>query len=282
MPFALVTSVSAGSTTNDNVTTAGVDTTGTTLLVAAVASANGTITVSDSNANTWVARTKYSTPGLGDTLRLFFVRNPTVGAAHTFTVTSTAQFPAIAVAAYSGTISGQVREDADVGIAQANDLTALDLIIGTITPTDSNELLVCAVQHNTGVDAVTITSPFTIRQTFKATANAFGVSLADDIQTTPTTRTPRFSWTTKVTAAGGMTEFRVVPGTTSDDYSSRGDQNTMKRATLQAWFAENNTDISSHRNRFSRLNTATSPAGGVSDISNEMTLLERAARGTTS
>ena len=283
MAFALVGSISAGSITNDNVTTAGLDTTGATLLVAAVASGNGTRTLADSLTNTWIALTRRTQSASGDSIQLFYARPTTaqVGVGQTFTVTSTAQFPAVAVAAYSGRISSALQSDADVGNANTGSYTAVGP--GEATPVDSNELIVCAVEQNAATAGNAITpAAFTIRETFTATANAFGLVLADSIQTTPVSVAPRFSWTTAVTYAAAMSEWHVTPGTTSDDGTATiSDAWSAKRRFLQNWFATNNPDVNVLLQRWVEDDDATTPAG-FADVANRMTLLERAMRGKTS
>ena len=284
MAFAIVASVSAGSATGDNVTTGAIDTTGATLLVATVAADDGTQPVSDSATNTWVALTRVaSVAGLSPGLQLYYVTNPTTAAAHTFTVTTTGLFPGIAVAAYSGTIAAPYpATGTQYGRSQGTgNLTAALL---AVTPVDGSTMLVAAAAWGVVVAAIAVSpAAFTLRQGFVGSATAYGVALADSIQTAPVAAAPVFSWTTTSPGAMTMAGFTGTPGTTSDDYSARADINSPKRAFLQTWYATKNPDISSLVQRFLRDVDSTTPAGATSDTANrDPVLLERASRGVTS
>lgn len=106
------------------VTTSAIDTTGATLIVAAVASYYGTNTVVDSAGNTWHALTEYGAGGQGDTVTIFYAFNPTTSATHTFSGDDLASqgFTSIMVAAFSGTDATAAVFEAgtDKGHAQTN------------------------------------------------------------------------------------------------------------------------------------------------------------------
>jgi hypothetical protein len=111
MAWTLTAQVSAGSTDSKNVTTAGIDTTGARLLVAIVSSYGPQsvldYTVSDNKGNVWGAVQAFET---GNTCIEFWAvgNGPTVGAGHTFTITSpvAATFPSVAVAAFASNGAG--------------------------------------------------------------------------------------------------------------------------------------------------------------------------------
>ena len=59
MAITVIASASNGSSTGNNVTTSGIDTTGASLLVVVVA-AEAAVAISDSKSNSWTSRTQYS------------------------------------------------------------------------------------------------------------------------------------------------------------------------------------------------------------------------------
>ena len=108
MPIAHVVSGGAqGSGPVSSVTTAGLNTTGASLLVVTYARdslfAAAATPISDSNSNTWTAATAEQGNAMATGFcRQFYAKNPTVGAGHTFTFTLTgAGFPSIGVSAFS-------------------------------------------------------------------------------------------------------------------------------------------------------------------------------------
>jgi hypothetical protein len=82
--FTLVTHIGAQSSDGISATTAGINTTGATLLVAAVARLHGaSASLSDSKGNAWLALTTRDNAS-AYSVTLYYVLNPTVGASHTF------------------------------------------------------------------------------------------------------------------------------------------------------------------------------------------------------
>ena len=101
---ALVISAGAASSNMTTVTTPGMDTTGATVLIAAVASYDlSTVgTLSDTRSNTWTPLTARATSS-DPRIQLWYVAAPLVGSAHTATyaqVTGTPPYPALSVAAF--------------------------------------------------------------------------------------------------------------------------------------------------------------------------------------
>ena len=96
MAFALIASVSTGAGT-----TAAIDTTGANLIVVviAVASINTEFTESKNAFGAYTEAITNSDAD-GNTVRVFYIFNPTVGSGHTFS--NAFDWQAIAVAAYSG------------------------------------------------------------------------------------------------------------------------------------------------------------------------------------
>ncbi len=129
----LVTRAIAGSVNGGaSVTTAAIDTTGVTFLLVA-ASFIGTITLTDSQGNTWVPCTKYTASPADAAIQFFYCVNPTTNAAHTFTITGTgAAYPSISVTGWDDVDAAPF--DAENGASQTSNTTSH--ATGSITPAD--------------------------------------------------------------------------------------------------------------------------------------------------
>jgi len=155
--FSLIAHTGAQSSDGVSATTAGINTTGATLLVVAVANLFGNSpSFTDSNSNTWSALTPRDT-GSGCRVTLYYVANPTVGAGHTFSVNvgGGSQFPAITVVAWAGNAaSGPETENGATA-------SATTIATGSVTPALTNGLIVAAACHSE-VFASSVDSGFTI------------------------------------------------------------------------------------------------------------------------
>ncbi len=157
----LVVHVSAASATG--LTTTGVDTTGAVFLAAVVCNATGATanTLTDSNSNTWNGLTAQSITSPQRRLRIFYAVNPTVGAAHTFTLSTVAgSSPTIAVLAFAG-IATTSPFDVENGATATG--AASSMQAGSITPTQDNALIVVGFATGSsvapaGVDGICITT----------------------------------------------------------------------------------------------------------------------------
>ena len=183
----------------DGGTTSAINTTGSTLLVLAIAYLGGvTMTVSDSKSNTWVARTEYASGAGNGRIRLYYVANPTVGSGHTFTFSGSSGFSSVAVAAFN-TVVAASPYDVENGAGSAS---ATSQQPGSITPTSSNELIVSGLEY-VGSSAATIGSGMAVTDAQNGGAN-FSVALAWKAQTSAAAINP--TWSTnnaadRVTAA---------------------------------------------------------------------------------
>lgn len=196
MPIAFVDSV-LGSSSNlgASVTTAGIDTSGADLLVLMLSTSiatTETATISDSKGNTWTALTKYHEGTWNTEGRLYYAKNAIVGASHTFTATSDAgaTYPAIAVAAFSGT---HLTSPFD----QQNGATASfspPHEPGSVTPTEDNELIIAGVAHDRTDAPNAIDEGFTLAEASAVVAaNAQGVGIGYLVQTTAAAVNPTWS-----------------------------------------------------------------------------------------
>lgn len=194
-----VAAVNGNAASPITITTASIDTTLATLLVAALAS-NGAATapvLSDSKGNTWTLRTTYASAG--QRVQLAYCSNPVVGAGHTFTLAGATSYPALAVAGYSGTLLVSPY-DTENG---AQTTISSSLATGSITPSMNGEVVVTGVSWNssTNPNTVSVDSGFTITdQAGPLSGAGLGAGLASLIQTTAGAVNP--TWTTSATPLG--------------------------------------------------------------------------------
>lgn len=183
--FSEVGTTSKSSSNSTSVTTDELDTTGATLLVLFITSYDSIgYTVTDSKGNTWVSATLRG--GAGDVnCRIWYcLSSPTVGTAHTATVTSSGGniYPAVVFSAFKG---GTAVFDVENG--NTNTAANTGIASGSITPTYNNALVIAGVA---GVMTKTCVSNggLNILASRANVANAFGVALAAEFQTTATAR----------------------------------------------------------------------------------------------
>jgi hypothetical protein len=159
MAIALVNHLAAKGST-PNLTTQPIDTTGANLIVAFVTyfSTSTTSQFSDSLGNSW--GTPYQIGLVSDgSFALFFLLNPTVGSAQTFTVTGNADAingVSIVVAAFSG-VSAFDDQMGTLPDAAAGNGTTIQ-ISPPYTPSDSNALIVEGVGWDQTGGTVTVDS----------------------------------------------------------------------------------------------------------------------------
>ncbi len=210
MAITLGVHVSAGG--GAGATTGSVDTSGNSLLVAAIVSyvAVGDATISDSKSNTWTALTKSASTT--QYVKFFYVASPTVGTGHTFTVAGVGSFSSIAVITFNGTTTSSPFDQQNGNTFNAGTTT---LTTGSVTPGVDGEVLVAAVGLNASSGNPTIdvsfTSPCTEFLNYSAGVN-FGVGLTYQIQTTATTRNPTFSFTSSNPVAAAIATFKASGG----------------------------------------------------------------------
>lgn len=101
MPVTLIANVRGQSSAA--FTTAAIDTTGATILIATISSFTGTVpAISDSKGNTWTALPIQTYP-VNRSNTLYYCANPTVGTGHTFSCPTT--FSSMGIAAFSGIVT---------------------------------------------------------------------------------------------------------------------------------------------------------------------------------
>ena len=165
MAIAFVTGAAVNSQSNSNPTntTGAIDTTGANFLVATLISnqgATGFTSFADSKGGTWQTAVDWTANG-GDFVRIMYAENPTVGTAHTFTLTySGSVFTVVNVAAYSGMATSSTLDKTATGTGNSTSL----LTSATATTTQANELLIGGGTINAGTNSTfTAGASYTVR-----------------------------------------------------------------------------------------------------------------------
>jgi hypothetical protein len=204
LPPTLIAQSAAGSTNSSSVTTSGINTTGATLLLAAVSSYTGLAAVTDSLGNIW--QTSKNTT-VAASLVVYYCANPKTGASHTFTATclSGASSPAIAVQAFGGvdTLLAQPT------LVSGSGVTSIQGAI--VTPIFPNCFVVSAVSHFQ--TATTINMSFAAETVNGSSGSCCAVGLAYLIQTTATAENPTWSWTG---SSGSASTINIVFGSSAN------------------------------------------------------------------
>lgn len=173
-------------------TSGSIDTTGADFIIIGITQDPGSASnaPTDSKGNTYTGLTAQNSGSIHT--RLYYTKNPTVGSGHTFSLSSSASYPAITVAAFSGS-------DLTAPFDQENGVTANSRAnIGSpytdVTPSANNELIVTFIGADGGSGPAAINSSFTIsdEQAFGGGNNYYG-AMAYLIQTTAATVGPTWS-----------------------------------------------------------------------------------------
>lgn len=187
MAYALVDSVSSTGGPNGG-TTGAIDTTGADLLVQVGAGLTG-MAYSDSYINDWTVLTAELHGGAR--VEIAYVKNPIVGAGHTFTNSGSSIFAPVLAAAFSG---GELTDPFDQENGNFADPDAFTLTTGSITPTEDGELVIAGIWDSGDLGFFSIDDGFTIaKQQAPIGSNNFGGALAYLIQTSAAAANP--TWT---------------------------------------------------------------------------------------
>jgi len=206
MAIAFVSSVAAGSSYNNNVTTGSADTSGATLLVVVVSTYGTGGTLTDSNSNTWNALTRRGSAGDAG-CQIYYAVNPTVGSGHTFTYSSTAKYPSVAAMAFSG---ADTSSPFDVQNG-ANNTTMTTLATGSVTPSEDNELIIAGYGGYSGAVS-SIDSGMTIANSVAYSANHLAAGSAYKIQTTATAINATWTIGSASINAAAIATFKAAAG----------------------------------------------------------------------
>lgn len=192
MAFALIANAIAGSTDTINVTTAGIDTTGATLIVIALAAFNMGTNPIDSKGNSWTALTERGSDN--PNIRCWYCVPTSVGAGHTFSYSESGQYPRIAVQAWSGAAASPYDSES----------------AGSITPAEDNEVLIAAIASSGSV-TMTIDSGFTESDDVAGVAfQNYGLAMAYKVQTTAGSENPTWTPSGAATTNKTITAFKAA------------------------------------------------------------------------
>jgi lysophospholipase L1-like esterase len=210
MAIALVSNTSAAGL--NGATTSAIDTTGASLLVIMVAY-GAAITVSDSKGNTWTALTAQTQSGQSG--RIYYAWNATVGTGHTFTVAGASSASSFEVAAYSGVLASADPFDVQQG-GVATGVTVAGIGAGTLTPSQNDSLVIAGVTHGAAITSFAAQAGFTTTNqvNFSGGVN-YGSAQGYIVQTTATAipnSTAVSSWTTAVTVTVQSAVFKPATG----------------------------------------------------------------------
>lgn len=195
-------------------TTPGMTTTGASLLVAAVTvvSTASPPAVSDSKGNSWSALTAQTISGQ-QSAQLFYVANPTVGSAHTFTVTGTGIAGAIVVFAFTN-IKTTTPADQQNG-AKTSASPPVTLQPGSITPSNNGDLVVTACSVGT-IGTVDIdndaASIFAVAATLPIGGTSYGIFAAYGVQGTAAAVNPTWTASSGTDLAAVIASFTAATG----------------------------------------------------------------------
>ena len=206
--WSVVGSASAGSTDGTNATTAGFDTTGANFIAICLSGVTGSTAPTDNKSNTYTARTRYSSGGVG--IVLYYVQAPTVGSGHTFTISSGGSVPSIFAIALSG--SDVTPFDVENG---GNGAGVTSHQPGSVTPSVDNELLISCLNY-ADTTTISINSSFTLPvQEPLVGGQHYGGALAYKIQTSAGAENPTWSWTNVSSVSAGIYTFKASSGGSS-------------------------------------------------------------------
>jgi len=202
----VVTSDSAGSSDNNAVTTAGVNSGSSTGMVVAVAwyGPSGTPTVSDSPTNTLVAIAGATIchSGSGTCTGLWYATSITTNGSHTVTASLTSGFPSIAVVFVAG-----IHLSSALDQVNEAEVTAQTIEPGSVTPGEAGEIVCTGATAGLSESWASIDDGFTLHQNVANSGNHFGLGLACLIQTSAAAANP--TWT----VAGGVDDLTATVAT---------------------------------------------------------------------
>lgn len=213
MPFAFISGLSAnyggGGATDTAITGGPIDTTGANLIVVEVSyfDASSAVTVTDNKGNTYTALTGYGGAGADYRVKLFYCYAPTVGTGHTFVGGVAGAYCSVSIAAFSGAAASPA--DQSAGSFNSSSSTAQ---AGSITPTESGELIIATMCNRLDAGSVSINDGFTIVDQELWQSGGLGTALAYKIQTAAAATNPTWTLTSAVKNAPAIYSFKAADG----------------------------------------------------------------------
>lgn len=203
MAFALIASAAGQGSTS------GIDTTGANLiLVNGGGSYGGSSTsISDSKGNTWTPLTVVGSPADAGS-RIFYCYNPTVGTGHTFSYAES--FSSTAVTAWSGAATSPFDVENGFGPASGTFTTVQP---GSVTPSQSNELIVTGIGAGGNSGAYSLDSGFTVAAQMAAVSGTrYGSGIGYVVQSAAAAVNPTWTLATAGSVAAVIASFKGTGG----------------------------------------------------------------------
>lgn len=189
-----------------------IDTTGADLIVCVISGDSSayladTLGITDSKSNSWTQLTEKRNAGDGG-VAIWYSRPTSVGTGHTFSVTGTATYGTILITAWSGSVATPF--DVQNGAASGGAVTTLQP--GSVTPNETNELVIAGIVYDQTSGTVSVDSSFTISDQVNQTSfQYYGGALAYKVQTSVVSDNP--TWTISSSAASAViASFKDTPG----------------------------------------------------------------------
>ena len=203
MALAVVASQATGTDGTLPATTAAIDTTGANLLAVVLGYIAGTASIlTDSKGNTWSPLTEY---GTGRVVKLYYCVPTSVGSGHTFTHTSSFNFPWIGVIAFSGAHATPY-DSTESGATVSG--TAYSP--GSATPTAADCVCVTGVYANGSSYTIDAGDGFTIAHQTAGTGSFYGGIAYKLLSGTPATDP---TWNDAGAASGAVAQAFFKPAT---------------------------------------------------------------------
>lgn len=196
---ALVASIGEGAPSGGGgFTTSAINTTGANFIVVAKVWYNAEPTLSDSKGNSYTASTT-RTNGGSLFIRHHYIQAGTVGSGHTFTLTGSGHYGAIAVLAFSNVSASPLDQEATNSDSAWTTLTA-----GSITPSQANTISIPALLYDNGSGTLTEPTGYTLGPVVAvASGEHMGVALAWKVLSSTSAINPE--WTTSTSYLYGVT-----------------------------------------------------------------------------
>ena len=189
-------------------TTASVDMSGANFCAAATTYYSvGEPTVSDSNMNTWTARTAYDA-GFQVGTQIFYSQGGTYNSM-TFSVSGSGTYSNLAVVCFSGMASSPY-DGNESGVTDVNTVKST----GSITPSQNDEVLISSCAFGNSIDSCSNTSGgYTVTDQYvPVPATSEGGAIGYLIQTTATASNPEWTQVSSQYIAVAVAAFKTAGG----------------------------------------------------------------------
>lgn len=202
------------STPFKSVTTAPINTTGASLIVATVSFLQGTaVTFSDSAGNSGWTQVGAASFLAGLSTAIYYCASPITSSSHTFSIGSGSVvcYPDIAVIAFSGTLLSSPQDQSATNTATAS----ANFAVGPITPGFNGELIISGIGSDVAAWGSPSVSTLTVTdQTAWSSGAHYGAAIAWFVQPAAGAITPNWNWNgSSIKLSGSVVSFQAASGT---------------------------------------------------------------------